>query len=597
MKLQKKRLILFVNIIISFYFAAISWNSIEFIYNDPGIIGIYSENEYNSLNDVVRYIVFISFPIFLFFLTKGVFKKDFVKKIQYFSTSKDISDENKTASWTLFFIVLTIFLLEFFSVSFPDYYLDSFHEGQKLSSAYKNLVEDSLWSGSYVTIGIFPETLLPRFFWDLFNTVSIGLTRYIDIFFILILKIFITLMIFTLTSFVKLNQYSKNIFFLLNVFIVSFFCDYIPGVDLISYREIPIIVFLILFLLSIRSGNHIIFLILISSLSVLSMLWGIDRGLVCNLLILIFTIYLLGIKEYKKIIFFFVSTFLAWLTFYIIAENEFYHFFTNTFSIYKEMNYIHGLIHPTPFSDEPNASRATKTLISIILVALLSVNLIFRNSKNYSLNFKRFLIILSIVSIFSYLYALGRSDGPHIKNSFGYPLIFLTIYFSYSLLLIFSKKEIKSYKNIFPVSFLILFLISFEINYKNIINYKHRFENYINLDDKFFLNSKELLFIEKAKPIVKEFNCIQLLSNDAALYYLLKKKSCTKYYYVWSATSKNNQKNIINDMESTKLIIEGGPRNNWDIPLKRKLFMVYEYMDKEFYLIEEIQNWNIFLRK
>jgi len=104
-------------------------------------------------------------------------------------------------------------------------------------------------------------------------------------------------------------------------------------------------------------------------------------------------------------------------------------------TIFKEMSNIHGLIHPKPFTDEPNSARATKTLLAIIFTKIVALHLIFSENKNFSINFKRFLIFFSLVCVSSYLYALGRSDGPHIKNSFGYPLIFISIYLSYNFLI------------------------------------------------------------------------------------------------------------------------------------------------------------------
>ena len=107
------------------------------------------------------------------------------------------------------------------------------------------------------------------------------------------------------------------------------------------------------------------------------------------------------------------------------------------------MSYIHGLIHPKPFTDELHSARATKTLLAIVLTNIIAIHLIFSDNKNFSPHLKKFLIFLAIVCACSYLYALGRSDGTHIKNSFGYPLLFISIYLSYNFLLFFSKKKVK----------------------------------------------------------------------------------------------------------------------------------------------------------
>ena len=139
--------------------------------------------------------------------------------------------------------------------------------------------------------------------------------------------------------------------------------------------------------------------------------------------------------------------------------------------------------------------------------------------------------------------------------------------------------------------------MTFQFNFKNIISYSDRFGKFISLEDNFYLNTDEIKLINELKTQISNYNCIQLLSNDAALYYLLRKKSCTKYYYVWSATSNNSQKKLIGELENTKMIIEGGPRNNWDLPLNKKLHLVYNELDNNFYEFQKIKEWRVFLRQ
>ena len=111
------------------------------------------------------------------------------------------------------------------------------------------------------------------------------------------------------------------------------------------------------------------------------------------------------------------------------------------------------------------------------------------------------------------------------------------------------------------------------------------------------MNDQELTLIENLKPLVKKYDCIQLISNDAALYYLLKKKSCTKYYYVWSSSSNKTQIKFIEEMKNTNLIITGGPRDNWDFPLRIKLNKLYEEVDRNFENIYSFNDWHVYLRK
>ena len=82
MTFQKETFVIILNIIISFCLAFFLWDHIEFDYLDNGIIGIYSEKNFNALNDIFRYIVFILIPLSFFFLTKLYFEKNFLIKIK-----------------------------------------------------------------------------------------------------------------------------------------------------------------------------------------------------------------------------------------------------------------------------------------------------------------------------------------------------------------------------------------------------------------------------------------------------------------------------------------------------------------------------------
>ncbi len=597
MKFQKETLVLFLNIIISFYIGFFLWDYIKFNFKDPEIIGFYSINKHNALNDIARYLIFISLPLLSYCLTKLYFDKDFLIKIKSFFININYT-KNRTdqTSLSVLLCVLFILFLEFLSISFPENKLDSFHDGQKLSSAFKSFLDGSLWSGSFVTTGIFLETLNSKIIWYLFDDISIGLARYSEILLIFFFKISLTFFIYYFTNFLKLDFSNKNIFFIFNSLVLNYLSDYLPGVDLINFRELPIIFLSIFFLFLIRNNNHIIFLFFISLLSTSSLIWGIDRGLICNLLIVVILIYLILLGEFRKSLVLLFLIFISWLGFFIFFKGEFFYFLDNTLIVFKEMNYVHGLIHPKPFTNDPNSARATKTILSIVLITIISLNLIINSNKNYSVHLKRVLFFLALISISSYLYALGRSDGPHIKNSFGYPLIFLCIYLSYNFILIISKKKIKYLNSIFIILSFIMFA-TFQINFKKILSYDDRLYRFINLEDKSFLSDKELNLVNKLKPIVKDYDCIQLLSNDAALYYLLRKKSCTKYYYVWSASSKSTQKKLINELKDTNLIIEGGDKNNWDIPLEKKLHLVYQEIKDSFYEAHSIDEWKVFLRQ
>ena len=75
-----------------------------------------------------------------------------------------------------------------------------YHDGQLITSAFKNYQDNSLWSGSYIITGIFNETLLSKFAWNFFDTLSIGSAKFGFIFLVLINKILLTFFAFQITS-------------------------------------------------------------------------------------------------------------------------------------------------------------------------------------------------------------------------------------------------------------------------------------------------------------------------------------------------------------------------------------------------------------
>ena len=119
----------------------------------------------------------------------------------------------------------------------------------------------------------------------------------------------------------------------------------------------------------------------------------------------------------------------------------------------------------------------------------------------------------------------------------------------------------------------------------------------MDLSDDKFLSQEDNLFIKNASSILKNEECIQLFTNDAALLYLLKKPSCTKFYFFWSIGSEKNQKILINNSKNIKYAVSNGNTDQWSQPIEIKNPILYNYIDKNFQIINKIGNRNILLKK
>jgi len=151
---------------------------------------------------------------------------------------------------------------------------------------------------------------------------------------------------------------------------------------LLVYRDLPLVLFLIFFVEVFNNKNFSnFFAFVLGSFSVLSILWGLDRGAYLNLNLFLLFFLLIFRGEMKKSIFLIIGFFLGWIIFFsIIGQNEAKFFIDNSLSILQNHGFIDGIIHPIPFSDDPNSWRATKTIISILICGLILIYLfVFQN--------------------------------------------------------------------------------------------------------------------------------------------------------------------------------------------------------------------------
>ena len=70
----------YIFLILSVLFSTFIWDKISIPFIDVGIVGIYSENKHHSMNDILRYLVFILLPLLSWLIPYTVMnKKNFIK--------------------------------------------------------------------------------------------------------------------------------------------------------------------------------------------------------------------------------------------------------------------------------------------------------------------------------------------------------------------------------------------------------------------------------------------------------------------------------------------------------------------------------------
>lgn len=560
--------------------------------------GQYLENDYNQSNEILRYLNFILLPFFTFLSLMIYFKKISIKNffLQFQYTNQSSLQINKF-NYVIKIILLFFLIMEFLSLDFIPRELDLLHDGQKLTAAYKSYTTDSLWSGSFLIIGLFVEIINTRLVWELFDYESIGLMRISIISYVLLCKLTLVSIAYKISFVSNFKENYKTLFFVTLSLIFISLIDYDKGrfgYKNIIFRELPILIFTYVFIDYLIDRSKLSKLILfLSPLSVFSVMLSLDRGIIFNILIIFFFVFLLINRKFKHLLIFLFSILICWLATYIYLADEFLFFIKNSFYIITEMNYVHGWIHPTPFSSQPGASRATKTLIFILLNLIISFYLFSKNEEIFSNNSKIILLFFAILSFLSYVYVLGRTEVHHIRESFGFPIIFTSIFIFSLVIKLLSGMKFASIKDIYFRLITLMFVILLPIsiihsNFNKVIDFKSRIISYIYLNDEEFLKSDDINFINNVKPIISKYDCFQNFTNDVALNYLLRKNNCSIFHMVFALSSKKTQNQLIESLKDTEIVISYTDRirdaNYKDEP-NYKLWIVNNYIKKNYEII------------
>ena len=89
MRIEKHKSLFLVFFLFSIYIGTIIWDFIIIDYKNPNIIGKYSKNQYNAINEIIRYFVFLSLPTFTFIIYKFYTNKHFIFEISNFFNDRN----------------------------------------------------------------------------------------------------------------------------------------------------------------------------------------------------------------------------------------------------------------------------------------------------------------------------------------------------------------------------------------------------------------------------------------------------------------------------------------------------------------------------
>ena len=589
-------------LILGIIFSTIIWNFISLPYNSSNtIIGQYSLNKINPLNDTLRGLFFIFFPLFLYFAAFLKYNKELITT-KIFQKNSSISNNNIDYLCT---ILIIFSILEFYSLNHKDFLgtLDVHHEGTFLTAQLNFFSKNQIWTGTFFDYG-FLGNGIGIFFNYIFDDYSIGIQRFSFKFLILLNKILITLIcrkIIISLDFTSKKEILFLIFGLSTITLASFYENVTP---LHPRIFIYLIFTLLVFNIITSKKNNVIISLLAGFFSLLSLLFYWDIGTYVNVLLVIVLIYLFLIKRFGDFYKIILGIILSWLIFYsLIPNNEFKEFINQYFIILNISDYLIGLEFPKPFTDK--STRHTKALLLIILSGVFLINYIFDKLKNESLESKFLLFFLFVSSIIFFKSGLMRSDGPHIKYSSGLYTLLIFFFISYYLINFISNLKFFTKINIFfekknylfILSILICFLFFFQNNYLNFLNIfipNKNFQMITKIDDKEFLDNDYYKFLKIYKDLIKDENCVQQFTDDNAIPYLIDKPTCTKYYVNAHIIQNWTENNFIKELRDTAPnYIVYSSKINW-FKIRNNAPNADKFILDNYFLYRDLSPWIIY---
>ena len=590
------------------------WDKISFSYKNPHeIYGYYEIYNYSVLNDNVRYFVTIFFPslTYLFTFIKR-YKLDISKLIYLFKLETEKKSREEKIPFLILILILITAIIYAVSLEFNSSPMDLFHEGQVLIGAKNFELKNKLWEGNYIVTSLFVDIFSAKLAWNIFGVQNIS--SYRVFLSILNLSSFCLVIIF-IYKLVNVSQLTKGLSRILIFLIQSLLIFYFFKNGSLGYRDAPLFLFFLLVILSNKKNNSYLVYTLLGFLPLVSILWSLDRGVFLIFAYLIYIYYLIFNKKFEGLITILISFFLSFYILYqIVGDNEFNAFIINSFDIIKSSELLNGIIHPIPFSSEIDSTRATKSIL-IILLNMMVLIFFLLSQKNLKLNsFKFILFLLSLEAVIYYKIGLTRSDGGHIKQGSALASLQLISIILFILFIKFEKiLDHKRNIKIITLSCMLFFVLFIISNFssdqiKNIIKIKDRYEKYILNEDYNYLNNHEKILVDRLKFLLKNEDCFQVFTYETAVQYFVNKKTCTKFAHIMNLGTKNNQLLFIEQIKRTnpKYILTGGSyikignmkndEGNRLTPQKRFPY-IDNYINEKYKILEKIKTWNILINK
>lgn len=639
-KVIKKFILLFAIFSIGIALGLFFWNKIELPFQNPwGVTGLLTKIRYNPGNDLIRFAVFILFPILILSVVYLLNIKKF-RDICFGRYSNNfrcsISTELPSLAGKILAVILVIFtiLVAFYH---PTYHsagrFDTYHEGETLGASVSYIDGKIPYKDFLFTHGIYQDPLRSIIAFKLFGR-SIGSARtlqsIVKILTYLLLSVFLikiyngnySYCFATLIIFILLHERIRFAIAFIPQFIPTLYAGFqvhVPQLTLIVARDITTFSFLITipllqkFIVCRETDVKKFFVInfVFSFIPLASFGYSIDRGFYLFAVYLIVS-PLLYFFFFRRSIFrirYLISSFLglssAMVLLVLLLRGGFVEFFKFTFLVmprYKEL--MDGKVYP--IHDVWFLAICILIAANLYWVILKLIKEFYLNSGELVLSIKNFMekylieFCLLLLSIFTFRSALGRSDWEHVAyNSFTTYILSAYIFIKYYLHSILHRYRLNRLFTYFLV-FLIISISSlyiYRIYDENLV-----VENFpFKIRDSEFIPANYKAAISFLKNNLNDEDKFVTMTSEASWYYFIDRPCPIRFPIVWFATPYFYQNEMVEGLQKSnvKFILykNGGKPNRIDgFDNEIRLPIVIDYIKKNYVFFKKIDDNEIWIK-
>jgi hypothetical protein len=352
----------------------------------------------------------------------------------------------------------------------------------------------------------------------------------------------------------------------------------------------------------------------VSFLIPLSILYVYDRAVYSIALFVCTLIYLLITTSKKQFIRTIAIVLAGFLTSSLLVSLVFgFQVLPNAISQIRYWSKVSGLFTALPY---PAIDVSVGSLINWVPIFLQSLTLtlfclflreecfISRKPIKTFLSENYLPLFLFLSAIFYMRVALGRSDGGHLISP-GFFAVFALIAL---VSRINSERQLLrlSWQNLLLTTLIATSLFNMNsvfaaANLKQLASYPAAVHSLLTQSNNDLIAPDQAIVAQRLQKKLQKQSCFYTLTSEGLWYELLNKAPCSRYWYLIYATTKDTQKQVIQDLKKTKpriILYSGGFGDVLDgIPKETSHLRVHQYIWQHYRPWRTIQNRWLWIRR